>query len=253
MRSDPDPQAVAAPIAPGHAQGNDLDLYDRHADDWWNDRSSFSSSLHEVNRVVLAMIRARMGDRLKGMTVVDLGCGGGILAEPLARDGAWVVGLDISHPSLLACRRHAAGISRLGLIRGDAGAPPLAPACADMVLCADVLEHVPDWRAVMVAAAALLRPGGTLFAATINRTPWATWLAVTLGEGLGFVPRGTHDPAMFITPEELIAQARTLGLRSAGCFGIKPALLRTLIGRRLRVTTSPTPSVLYGAWFVDQR
>ncbi len=253
MRYDPADQAVAAALAPRRARGNDLDLYDRHAADWWNERSPFSCSLHEVNRVLLASIRARLGDGLKDMTVVDLGCGGGILAEPLARAGARVVGLDISHPSLLACRRHAAGISRLSLVRGDVRAPPLAPAWADLVLCSDVLEHVPDWRAVMVAAAHLLRPGGTLFAATINRTAQATLLAVTLGEGLGFVPRGTHDPALFITPAELITQARTLGLRSAGCFGLRPALLRTLIGCRLRMSATATPSVLYGAWFVDER
>jgi 2-polyprenyl-6-hydroxyphenyl methylase/3-demethylubiquinone-9 3-methyltransferase len=253
MRHDPGHQTAVASIVPGHARRNNLDLYDRHADDWWNDRSPFSRSLHEVNRVLLATIRARMGDRLKDMTVVDLGCGGGILAKPLACDGAWVVGLDTSLPSLFACRRHAADISRLGLVRGDVCIPPLAPAWADLVLCADVLEHIPDWRAVITAAAALLRPGGTLFAATINRTPWATWLAVTLGEGLGFIPRGTHDPTMFITPEELIAQARTLGLRSDGCFGLRPTLLRTLMDRRLRMTTSSAPSVLYGAWFVDGR
>ncbi len=161
--------------------------------------------------------------------------------------------MDVSHRSLLACRRHAAGTSGLGLVRGDVRAPPLTPGWADLVICADVLEHVADWRAVMVAATELLRPGGTVFAATINRTLRAAWLAVTLGEGLGFVPRGTHDPAMFITPDELSAQARSLGLRPDGCFGLKPALLRTLLDRRLRVTTSPAPSVLYGTWFVDER
>lgn len=230
---------------------NDLGLYDRHAEDWWNRNSAFSCSLHEVNRLCLAAIRKRLGPTLRGSTVIDLGCGGGLLAEPLAMAGAQVMGVDLSGPSVIAARNHGRDLNNLSYVRGDVRCPPLARHSADLVLCADVLEHVADWKAVLAAAAILLRPGsGQLFVVTINRTVRARWLAVIFGEGLGFVPRGTHDPKMFITPTELGDAAHKSGLVANGYLGFSPRLIATVCARRLCMRTSRSLAVEYGAWFV---
>jgi 2-polyprenyl-6-hydroxyphenyl methylase/3-demethylubiquinone-9 3-methyltransferase len=231
---------------------NDLGLYDRHAREWWDARSRFARSLHEVNRVRLELVRARWGARLRGARVADLGCGGGLLAEPLARDGAAVIGVDLSGPTLAEARRHAAGVaaSAVSYARGDARRPPLAAGWADLVLCADVLEHVADWRAVLAGAGALLAPGGEIFFTTINRTRRAGWLAVTLGEGLGLVPRGTHDPRLFITPAELATAAAGLGLRCDAPLGLRPRLLATALGLRLRMRTCRSLAVEYAGWLI---
>ena len=233
---------------------NDLSLYDRHADDWWNKDAAFSRSLHEVNRLRLAVIRERLGSDLRGRTVIDLGCGGGLLAEPLAQAGAQVIGVDLSGPSLVAARNHGHHIDGLGYIRGNALNPPLASRSADLVLCADLLEHVGDWKAVLTAAALLLRPDtGHLFVTTINRTRRARWLAVMLGEGLGFVPAGTHDPALFIAPDDLNTAARRSGLEPDGYIGFVPRLAATVWSRRLRLRTSRSLAVEYAAWFLARR
>ena len=230
---------------------NDLGLYDRLANDWWNQDSAFSCSLLEVNRLCLAAIRERLGSALHGSTVIDLGCGGGLLAEPLAQAGAQVIGVDLSGPSVSAARNHGRDVKYLSYLRGDVRYPPLARHSADGVLCADVLEHVADWEAVLAAAAMLLRPGsGQLFVVTINRTIRARWLAVILGEGLGFVPRGTHDPEMFITPVELSNAARKSGLEADGYLGFVPRLCATVWSQRLHMRTSRSLAVEYGAWFV---
>jgi 2-polyprenyl-6-hydroxyphenyl methylase/3-demethylubiquinone-9 3-methyltransferase len=101
----------------------------------------------------------------------------------------------------------------------DARACPLAEASADLVLLADVVEHVADWRAALGEAARLLRPGGVLYVNTINRTARARWLAVHVAEGLRLLPRGTHDAAMFVRPEELSAAAAAVGLRCTASAG----------------------------------
>ena len=113
---------------------------------------------------------------------------------------------------------------------------------------------ITDWKAVLAAAAMLLRPGsGQLFIVTINRTIRARWLAVILGEGLGFVPRGTHDPEMFITPTELGEAARQSGLEADGYLGFSPRLFATVCSRRLRMRPSRSLAVEYGAWFIAEK
>jgi 2-polyprenyl-6-hydroxyphenyl methylase/3-demethylubiquinone-9 3-methyltransferase len=236
---------------------NDLSIYEEHAADWWSTRSRWFRSLQSVNRFRLALLREWLGSRLRGATVVDLGCGGGLLAEPLAQDGAHVIGCDLSGESVMVAREHAAAThaARDGwpvprYLRGDARRPPLRDRCADLVLLADVLEHLVDPRTVIAAAARLLRPGGHLFVNTIERSARARFLVVTVAEGLGLVPRGTHDPSMFIARHELIAWARERGLELVQSAGEELRLFRTMRTWTVQVRRSPRgPGMLYSLLF----
>jgi 2-polyprenyl-6-hydroxyphenyl methylase/3-demethylubiquinone-9 3-methyltransferase len=226
---------------------NDLSIYERHADDWWDERSRFAASLHALNQVRLSEIRSRLGAGFRGMAV-DLGCGGGLIAERLARDGATVVGVDLSGASLRVARAHGAGVARLLYARGDALRAPLPAACADLVLCADVLEHVTDWRALLAEAARIARPGAQFYVNTISRTWRARAVVIWLGEGLGFVPRGTHDHRLFVRPDELGDAAAQRGWRLEGVLGQRVRPLATIAHWRLAL--APTAAIwgTYSAW-----
>ncbi|MBA3710553.1 MAG: methyltransferase domain-containing protein, partial [Planctomycetes bacterium] len=141
---------------------NDLALYDRHASDWWDEDSRFAASLHALNRVRIDEVRGMMGAAFSGR-VVDLGCGGGLLSEPLARGGATVVGVDISAESVRAASVHGCGYQRLYYVRADAAHPPLPDAWADLVVCADVVEHIQAWSSVVAAAARVAKPGARFY------------------------------------------------------------------------------------------
>jgi 2-polyprenyl-6-hydroxyphenyl methylase/3-demethylubiquinone-9 3-methyltransferase len=228
---------------------NDLGLYERHAASWWDPASRFAASLHGLNHLRLGHIRDRFGADLGGLDVVDLGCGGGLMAEPLARLGATVVGIDLSPASLAAARAHGAGVPGLRYELGDLRRPPLPPASADLVCCADVLEHVDGWREAVGAAARLLRPGGWLYASTINRTLRARMLAVHVAEGLRLIPPGTHDPARFIRPDELIAAAAAAGLRHQQVLGERLRIVATLRAWAVRLAPGASTAIGYAAWF----
>jgi 2-polyprenyl-6-hydroxyphenyl methylase/3-demethylubiquinone-9 3-methyltransferase len=231
---------------------NDLGLYDRHAQDWWDPASAFAGTLHAVNRWRIARIAAELGDDLRGTAAVDLGCGGGILAEALARRGASVVGVDRSRPSLAVAAGHGAGLPTLRYLEGDAVQPGLPAACADLVTVADLLEHVQPFAPVLAAAARLLRPGGRCFVTTLNRTWRARWLAVHLAEGIGMIPRGTHDPAAFVTPAELVAAADGCGLGAPRLLGQRLRLLDTLRTWRIHVDAGTSTALGYGCWFTKE-
>jgi len=224
---------------------NDLDLYERHAADWWDERSHAFRSLHGVNRFRSRLLEEWFGERIRGARVVDLGCGGGLLAQKMLERGASVVGVDLSHASLRAARAHLDGSSLF--VQGDATCAPLHPGCADLVLMADLLEHVCDPALPLREAARLLCSGGLAYVNTINRSRRARLLAVTLAEGLGLVPRGTHDPALFITPAELERQAVAAGLRLVRIQGEAPALLRTIRHWTIELRKSASPGVTYSA------
>ncbi len=226
---------------------NDLELYDRCAADWWDVHSNFAASLHALNRVRLAEIRDRVGYGFRGV-VADLGCGGGLLSEPLARDGATVIGVDISRQSLKAASEHGDDCPRLHYARGDARDAPLADGCADLVICADVIEHVADWPRVLSCAARLARPGGLFYVNTISRTWRARAVAIWLGEGLGFVPRGTHDHRLFVRPDELAREAKRSGWHFECALGQRIRPLRTLLSWRLSVAPSRGTWATYSAW-----
>lgn len=226
---------------------NDLTIYDTHAADWWKPRSPFSCSLQAVNQLCLAEILRVMGGDLSGITVVDLGCGGGLLARPLAERGATVLACDLSTASIREAHRHA-GDSALCALVGDARHPPFSSACADLVLCADILEHIPAWRTVLAQAAGLLRADGRIFVSTLTRSWWSALIAVHLGEGFGFVPKGTHDPAMFLTPEEISAHGNRLGLAGDAPVGFTPNLLASLFSGRLCLRRTRRVQVEYALW-----
>ncbi|USI73806.1 bifunctional 2-polyprenyl-6-hydroxyphenol methylase/3-demethylubiquinol 3-O-methyltransferase UbiG [Sphingomonas morindae] len=190
------------------------------AAEWWDPKGS-SAMLHRLNPARLRFIR-EMADRhfgldprarhpLAGRSALDLGCGAGLLAEPLARLGASVTGLDAAPENIAAARAHAEG---QGLaIRYRAGSvEALAGARFDLVCSLEVIEHVADPAAFVAGLAGALAEGGLLILSTPNRTARSRLALITLAEGLSIIPRGTHDWAKFLTPEELEAHLRAAGL-----------------------------------------
>jgi 2-polyprenyl-6-hydroxyphenyl methylase/3-demethylubiquinone-9 3-methyltransferase len=179
---------------------------------WWDPTSEFRP-LHEINPLRLEWINARVP--LAGKTVVDVGCGGGILAESMAQKGAQVTGIDLSEKALKVADLHSleSGVQvRYELIAAEELAAR-EPARYDVVTCMEMLEHVPDPASVIHACATLVKPGGHVFFSTINRNPKSYLFAVIGAEYLlRLLPKGTHDYAKFITPAELAQFIRNTGL-----------------------------------------
>ncbi|WP_194723262.1 bifunctional 2-polyprenyl-6-hydroxyphenol methylase/3-demethylubiquinol 3-O-methyltransferase UbiG [Noviherbaspirillum malthae] len=187
---------------------------------WWDPTSEFRP-LHEINPLRLEWINARAP--LAGKAVVDIGCGGGILAESMARKGANVTGIDLSEKALKVADLHSleSGVQvRYELVSAEDLAAREAGRY-DVVTCMEMLEHVPDPAAVVRACAALVKPGGHVFFSTINRNPKSYLFAVIGAEYvLRLLPKGTHDYAKFITPAELAQFARNAGLTVDGLKGM---------------------------------
>lgn len=187
---------------------------------WWNPAGDFKP-LHDINPLRLDYIDARVG--LKGKTVIDVGCGGGILAESMAVRGASVTGIDLADKPLMVARLHLAETGNTVDYRKIA-----AEDCAreqpehfDAVTCMELLEHVPDPASTIAACAALVKPGGQVFFSTINRNFKAYLFAVVGAEYvLRMLPRGTHDYAKFIKPSELSTMCRRAGLELGGITGM---------------------------------
>ena len=225
-------------------------LYDRFADSWWDDRAPHFRSLRAVKKFHLELLERRLGKDLGTLTIVDLGCGGGLLSVPLAELGANVIAVDTSFASLQACTRAtAARAARPRMICGDALATPLGAGTADLVIVADLVEHVCDPALLLGEAARLLRSGGTVFVTTINRTRRARFLAVTFAENVGLVPKGTHDARLFVRPAELEAYARRAGLRVSEWIGAVPRVLATLVARAIALRPSSSMAVAYCGFF----
>lgn len=191
------------------------------AADWWDPKGS-SAMLHRLNPPRLAYLRERIdthwgGDRagftpLAGRTALDVGCGAGLLCEPLTRLGAAVTGVDAAPETIAAARAHAAA----GKLTIDYHAGELAELAGrrfDLVTALEVIEHVTDPAAFVRGLAGALAPGGLLVLSTPNRTPRSQLAMITIGEGLGLIPRGTHDWTRFLTPGELTALLESAGLR----------------------------------------
>ena len=191
------------------------------AEDWWNPKGS-SAMLHRLNPPRLRYIR-RMIDQhwdsaeselrpLAGRSVLDMGCGAGLLSEPLARLGGGVTGVDAAPENVGAARAHA---DRVGLaidyVAGDVGS--VAGRRFDLITSMEVIEHVTNPAAFVSGLAALLAPGGLMILSTPNRTAMSRLALIVLGEGSGAIPRGTHDHDKFLAPDELAALVAQAGLR----------------------------------------
>jgi ubiquinone biosynthesis O-methyltransferase len=216
-----------------------LSMYDTGAEDWWTGKTRWLRLLHNMVPPRLAYFTPIVGD-WRDKSVLDLGCGGGFMAEPLARQGAHVIGVDPSVPAIAMARRHAkmSGLS-IDYRVGTGEHLPVAERAVDIVLCVDVLEHVRDLDAVISEIRRVLKPGGLFLFDTINRTWLARLVIVGLGERvLRLGPQGTHDPALFIKPEELRAKLKERNLAIASLAGIGPRGLN----RRFDVTFGPLPT-----------
>ena len=200
------------PPASQNADPAELDKFSELAHRWWDPESEFKP-LHDINPLRLDWIDRAVG--LVGKKVLDVGCGGGILAESMAARGAAVTGIDLSDKALAVARLHLLESGQKADYRKIAAEELAAdmPASFDVVTCLEMLEHVPDPASTVRACARLVRPGGTVVFSTLNRNPKSYLFAVIGAEYvLKLLPRGTHDYARFIRPAELVRHCRDAGL-----------------------------------------
>lgn len=222
---------------------NNLDLYDEAAADWWSDDVRWIRTLKNLVPGRLNWFEKHIN--WQGKTVLDVGCAGGFMTEAIARKGAIATGIDPAREAVAAAQAHA---RRVGLsLQYDVGVGEklgYADACFDAVICVDVLEHVADLRKVVSEIARVLKPGGMFLFDTINRNPIASFATITIAEDvLGLLPKGTHDPQMYIRPSELTAQLLDAGLAPGPMTGLGPRG----INRRGDLTFGALPSkaILY--------
>ena len=204
----------------GNIDAGEIAKFDALASRWWDPSGEFRP-LHDINPLRVAYIRERC--RLSSRSVLDIGCGGGILSEALARAGADVTGIDAAEGPLAVAKLHRAE-SGVDVHYELASAEEYASRRAgsfDIVTCLEMLEHVPDPGSVIEAIARLVRPGGDVFISTINRNPKAFLLAIVGAEYLlRLLPAGTHEYEKFIRPSELEAMARRHGFSHRHSIGL---------------------------------
>jgi 2-polyprenyl-6-hydroxyphenyl methylase / 3-demethylubiquinone-9 3-methyltransferase len=206
---------------------NEAAHFGKMAADWWNPKGS-SAMLHKLNPVRLGFVRAAVNAHwgcdergvkpLTGKTALDVGCGAGLMSEPLARLGANVTGLDAAPENIAAAKAHAAG-QGFSLTYACADVAALG-GTFDLVTSMEVIEHVPDPADFLRALTARMAPGGLLILSTPNRTPLSRLGLITIGESIGGIPKGTHDWDKFITPNEMTAMAEAVGLKVTETRGI---------------------------------
>lgn len=196
-----------------NADPAELAKFSELAHRWWDSESEFKP-LHQINPLRLAWIDGLAP--LSGQKVLDVGCGGGILADSMARKGAQVTGIDLSTRALRVAQLHALEAQTGPIEYREVAVEALAleqPASFDIVTCMEMLEHVPDPESVVRACSELVRPGGWVFFSTLHRSARAFLLAVVGAEYLlNMLPRGTHEYAKMIRPSELAASCRKAGL-----------------------------------------
>ena len=196
-----------------NADPAELAKFSELAHRWWDPQSEFRP-LHQINPLRLQWIDQLVP--LAGKAVADIGCGGGILTDAMARKGAEVLGVDLSTRALRVAQLHALEAQTPHVQYREVSAEALAleaPQAFDVVTCMEMLEHVPDPASVVQACASLVKPGGWVFFSTLNRTPKSFLFAIVGAEYvLNLLPRGTHEYAKMIRPSELAAYARRAGL-----------------------------------------
>ena len=180
---------------------------------WWDKDSEFRP-LHQINPLRLDWLNGLCS--VQGKKILDVGCGGGILADAMARKGAEVLGIDLATKALKVAQLHALEAQTPNVQYREVSAEALAieqPAGFDVVTCMEMLEHVPDPASIVRACATLVKPGGWVFFSTINRNPKSFLFAIVGAEYLlNLLPRGTHEYAKMIRPSELAAHCRAVGL-----------------------------------------
>ena len=208
MQSNVDPQELAK--------------FSELAHRWWDPDSEFRP-LHQINPLRLEWIDALA--HIPGKAVLDVGCGGGILAEAMARRGAAVLGIDLATKPLRVAQLHALEAQTSGVQYREVAAEALAeelPGHFDTVTCMEKLEHVPDPSAIVTACSTLVKPGGWVFFSTINRNAKAFLFAIVGAEHvLKLLPKGTHEYARFIRPSELATWGRAAGLAQGEMRGME--------------------------------
>jgi 2-polyprenyl-6-hydroxyphenyl methylase / 3-demethylubiquinone-9 3-methyltransferase len=217
-------QKAPTKVVVNHSNADQAELskFSDLAHHWW-DKSSEFAPLHAINPLRLDWIKGIAA--LQGKNVLDVGCGGGILADAMARSGATVLGIDLAPKSLKVAQLHALEAQTSNVSYREVSVEDLAleqPASFDVVTCMEMLEHVPDPQSIVSACSALVKPGGWVFFSTINRNGMAYLQAVIGAEYvLGMLPRGTHDYAKFITPSELASFCRATDLSIQATSGLE--------------------------------
>jgi 2-polyprenyl-6-hydroxyphenyl methylase / 3-demethylubiquinone-9 3-methyltransferase len=209
------------PSQPANMDAAEIAKFQALAARWWDPTSEFRP-LHEINPLRLEWIDERVGG-LSGQVAIDIGCGGGILAESMARKGATVTGIDLADKPLKVAELHGleTGVAvRYEKIAAEAIAER-EPGAYDVVCCMEMLEHVPDPESTIAACMTLARPGGRVFFSTINRNPKSFLFAIIGAEYvLNLLPKGTHEYEKFIRPSELLGAARRSGLELDEMIGL---------------------------------
>lgn len=205
-----------------NADPQELEKFGELAHRWWDPDGEFRP-LHQINPLRLGWMTSFVP--LQGLRVVDVGCGGGILAESMARTGADVLGIDLSVKPLKVARLHALEAGVASLDYREVAAEALAaeqPASFDVVTCMEMLEHVPDPASVVQACSRMVKPGGWVFFSTLNRNLKSFLMAIVGAEYvLNMLPRGTHEYARFLRPNELAGFARQAGLTLHASTGLR--------------------------------
>lgn len=215
----------------------EIDKFNTVSDQWWDPRGAFGA-LHDINPARVNYIDRRSG--LEGNTVLDVGCGGGILAEAMAARGALVTGIDAAGSAIASALEHSRG-KKWYLSYRRTTVEEMARAGIkgfDIVVCMELLEHVPNPEFVVQACAQAVKPQGNVFFATLNRNPISYLLAILAGEYiLNLMPRGTHDFRKFIKPSELTSWATSAGLSRCDLTALRynPFTHRCSLGGRPRV------------------
>ena len=215
----------------------ELDKFGALANRWW-DPNGPQRPLHELNPARLGYVRDRIA--LSGARVLDVGCGGGLLSEAMAREGAQVTGLDLAPDLVEIAKLHLleSGLKVDYRLQSVEALAIEQPGSFDAITCMEMLEHVPDPASVLAACATLLAPGGRLLLSTLNRTPAAFAVAIVGAEYVaGLLPRGTHSYASFIKPSELGAWLREAGFELEDVSGLAydPIRRRAWVGKRTDV------------------
>jgi 2-polyprenyl-6-hydroxyphenyl methylase/3-demethylubiquinone-9 3-methyltransferase len=226
---------------PVNADPAELAKFSELAHRWWDPESEFRP-LHQINPLRLEWIQSYLP--LAGKRVLDVGCGGGILSDAMARKGAQVLGIDLSSRALRVAQLHALEAQTPNVEYREISAEALAdsePESFDAVTCMEMLEHVPDPASVVRACSKLVKPGGWVFISTINRNPKSFLFAIVGAEYvLNLLPRGTHEYMKLIRPSELAAHCRAAGLDVTGSRGME----YNPITRRYRLSSDTSVNYL---------